>query len=92
MSLGSDVSMLERLARSLALRPGMNKHDLMQHLRSEGLEVTSKSLNQILYGNSDRFRWETGEGSERRWFLVSTLAEAVSDGKVLKLRRSDRWS
>lgn len=87
--------MTAEILRSLEAEPGMDKRQLVQVVRSKGLDATPREINRLLYRHPELFRWEPGHGAQRRWYLLPSGARAdrlPDDPDTLVLSKRGRWS
>jgi hypothetical protein len=86
---------MAEVLRSLEAESGMDKRQLVRVVRSKGLDVTARDVNRLLYGHPELFRWEPGDGAQRRWYPFQSDARAdrpADDPDTLVLSKRGRWS
>jgi hypothetical protein len=91
----SDQRLTAEILRSLETEPGMDKRQLVRMVRSRGLDATARDINRLLYRHLELFRWEPGDGAQRRWYLLAGGARAdlrADDPDTLVLSKRGRWS
>jgi hypothetical protein len=65
------VTVLERLAAVLAVKPGLTARDLVLVLQSEGLDLKKSEVNHYLDLGRDMFR---REGDPPKWYLGTAVS------------------
>jgi hypothetical protein len=91
----SEQRLTAEVLRSLEAEPGMDKRQLVRMVRSKGLDATPRDINRLLYRHPELFRWEPGDGAQRRWYPLPSGARADGpddDPDTLVLSKRGRWS
>jgi hypothetical protein len=91
----SEQRLTTEVLRSLEAEPGMDKRQLVRVVRSKGLGATPRDINRLLYRHPELFRWEPGDGAQRRWYPLPSGARAnrpEDDPDTLVLSKRGRWS
>lgn len=91
----SEKPLTAEVLRSLEAEPGMDKRQLARAVRSKGFVATHRDVNRLLYRHPELFRWEPGDGAQRRWYPLLNGATAdrwADDPDTLVLSKRGRWS